>query len=473
MHVPADVEQSHARLSPHGLDFVRTAVADPEFLREANFASIQQRGFLNEYQFKNWPVLVDRARMAEMAQIAEGLDRVYVSLPERLFGLDPARVAAFYGLRPDLAEAAVAQPSGAERSLLRSDFMLTADGLQLLEVNGGFLGGWHFSRVTHLFSEHPLLSAWFAARGLTPRHVDTVDSVLRHLASQALAAGLTTGEDELNVAFTLSPSDPNSEYGRIVGPRLGTQLIGKFTPRELYVERHLRVLRELGGPPRGDVLHLNFAELELRARGLYHGAKRVHAIYEYVGERTGAVMEAVRRGLVHLYPGAVGLLLGDKRTVAALSEHVDGGLFDARERSLVHAHVPWMRVLREGQATYEDTRVDLPDFVCRERERFVIKQGLAFGGAAVHVGRALGQAEWETVVARALSQGNWVVQRYVAGLPQTSHLGDGQAGVHDVVWGLFTFGGRYSGGFVRLQPQGSAAVINMARGASAALLFEV
>lgn len=473
MHVPADVERSHADLSAHGLDFVRRAAADPEFLRASNFAAIQERGFLNEYVFKNWPVLVDAARMRAMALVAERLDRIYCSLPERLFGLDPERVGAFYGLRPDLAQAAVAHPTGAERALLRSDFMLTADGLQLLEVNGGFLGGWHFSRVTPLFEQQPLLRGFFQSRSLAPVHVDTVDAVLRHLATQAIDAGLTAGEDELNVAFTLSPSDPNSEYGRIVGPRLGQQLIGKFSPREEYVARHLSELRKLSGPQRGDVFHLNYAELELRARGLYYRGRRVHAIYEYVGERTPAVMEAVRRGSVHVYPGAVGLLLGDKRTVAALSEHVEGDLFDDDERRLVRAHVPWMRVLREGEATYEGGRVDLVEFVRREREIFVLKQGLAFGGAAVHVGRAASPEEWQAAVTRALAQGNWVVQRYVAGLPQLSHLGDGEAGVHDVVWGLFTFGGRYSGGFVRLQPQGSAAVINMARGASAALLFEV
>ncbi len=473
MHVPPDVESSHAYLSPQGLDFVRTALRDPEYLRATNFASIHGRGFLNEYLFKSWPVLVDAARMRAMALVAERLDRVYTSLPERLFELDAARVGAFYGLRPDLAAAAVARPTGAARSLLRSDFMLGVNGLQLLEVNGGFLGGWHFSRVTPLFEQHPLLRRYFESRGLTPVHVDTVDTVLRHLASQALDAGLAEGDDELNVAFTLSPSDPQSEYGRIVGPRLGTQLLGKFTPREEYVERYLRELRRLGGPGRGDVFHLSFAELELRERGLYYHGRRVHAIYEYVGERTPAVMEAVRSGRVHLYPGAVGLLLGDKRTVAALSESIDSDLFDDEERRLVQAHVPWMRVLRDSEATYEGTRVALPDFVRRERERFVLKQGLAFGGAAVHVGRAVSQDEWEAVVARGLAQGSWVVQQYVAGRPQMSHLGDGEAGVHDVVWGLFTFGGRYSGSFVRLQPQGSAAVINMARGASAALVFEV
>ena len=67
-----------------------------------------------------------------------------------------------------------------------------------------------------------------------------------------------------------------------------------------------------------------------------------------------------------------------------------------------------------------------------------------------------------------------LLQEYVTSRPYLFQCGDRGWARHQAVWGTFSFGGTYGGGFLRLLPlDRGPEIINSARGATEGLIFEV
>ena len=65
-------------------------------------------------------------------------------------------------------------------------------------------------------------------------------------------------------------------------------------------------------------------------------------------------------------------------------------------------------------------RVDLLEYVRRERESLVLKPNRSWGGEGVHVGPTVAQSDWESAIERVLrDEDRWVVQQ-VAPIPVKS-----------------------------------------------------
>lgn len=69
-------------------------------------------------------------------------------------------------------------------------------------------------------------------------------------------------------------------------------------------------------------------------------------------------------------------------------------LLAAGERAAVAAHVPWTRHVRAGWTRYAGERVDLIDFVRRNRARLVLKPNDDYGGAGVLLGWECDESTW-------------------------------------------------------------------------------
>jgi uncharacterized circularly permuted ATP-grasp superfamily protein len=78
----------------------------------------------------------------------------------------------------------------------------------------------------------------------------------------------------------------------------------------------------------------------------------------------------------------------------------------------VAAHVPWTRVVRPGPTTYQGERVELLDFIARNRERLVLKPNDEYGGSGVVLGWTVDADAWRAALAAA-QRGPWVVQERV------------------------------------------------------------
>jgi hypothetical protein len=191
------------------------------------------------------------------------------------------------------------------------------------------------------------------------------------------------------------------------------------------------------------------------------------------------VMEAVKRGNLQLYNGPIMDILANKLNIALLSQMGNSDLFTPREREVIKNHIPWTRKLIPGETTYETyhtgkTQVRLEDFVISHREQLVLKASRSYGGYEVIMGGEALPDQWKQLVEKAFSQKDWVVQEYIKPYSYIYQVGEFGCAPHQVVWGVFLFGTRSPGGFVRVLPEQShSRVINLNQGAEQSITLEV
>ncbi|HYO12151.1 MAG TPA: hypothetical protein VE685_03030, partial [Thermoanaerobaculia bacterium] len=445
----AAAEAAHARLGRASAAFLRFAAANPECLERASFAALGDHAAGSSWPLQPWPALVDRARAAEMERVSTGLVRLVKSLPRRVFGNDPERLRDFYGLASaDLARSMIEEPNGLAGAIGRGDFLDSAAGLQCLELNlVSDLGGWQAPLWAERYTQVPVFQRFVREEGLRIACRDTVSLLFDHVVAEA--QGLSEPDGEINAALVLPEGTAS------LGRELETWLAGRWA----------EALRRAGPGAGGALVLQPYSGLRERGGRLWAGERRVHAAVEVHHEGTAAqAFRCFKAGTLKLFNAPVRTILTDKRNLALLSELADRGeVLDPAERELVARHVPWTRRLAAA---------GISELALARREAMVLKRARAGRGAAVHVGAATPEPVWRERVARALAEGDWVVQERVETLPFVHQRGERGCGPHDVVWGLFVFGDRSGGGFLSLGPRESG-VINLTRGASAGVLFEV
>ncbi len=472
MQLSDQIRTAHAKLSTASLEFVETASRDPRYRQSSSFAGLEDRKALRGYTLQRWPTLVGPEKVRHFERVAVELDRLFKDAPRRFFQDDTRRVAEFHGLESDFVARILSRPNGTAGAMSRGDFVDSPSGLKCLEYNcGSYLGGWLMELVADLYLEMPLISGFLAERGLRVAHRNTMRQLFSHIARESIAADLCP-DGELNVALVLCPSDPDSDYAKAVA-RFMPKLVTNFHPVEKVAAQLDAALQEHDEVERGELILCSYADFEVRQGVPYRGETRVHAIFELVEHPTPEIFECFKAGRVKLYTGPVSMMLSDKQNMALLSEFADSDLFDSRERELIERHVPWTRRIMPRQELYQGQRRFLPDLLTSERRQFVIKKGLAMAGTDVHVGRFTAADEWRRVIEQALAEGRWVAQEYVESLPYVYLQDDGGCGPHDVVWGLFVFGGRYAGGMLRMLPKERGGIVNIAQQATAGVLLEV
>jgi hypothetical protein len=410
----AEEDQRHAlRMSRLNGELLAWVERHPEWLDRAHFREMDRHYEFAFASWQAWPTFVDAGRVADFERVAVGVSRLPRSVFERVFDLNPARMARFYGIDESLVKLLVGLFESSDvldNLLARGDFIdSAAGGLRCIEVNGtGILGGWE--------------PAYHAERYLR------IPLVARFLAS---CAAKVKARDSLRTLF------------------------------EHAVHRTLGLM--------------DHGERELRLARLFAGRQSVHALFELLkGDVPAPVLRAWLERRLEVYNGPLTPLLRDKRNLALVSEHADGDLFTAEERALIAAHVPWTRHFGLEQADFEGERVRLADFVVENRRRLVLKPADLSSGRDVWIGRFASAERWRHQVDRAAREGRWVVQEYVEPAPGFYQMGDYGYGLHDVVRGVLSFGHSYGGGFLRVVPQDRAdGVINRKLGAADGLILEV
>ncbi len=403
-----------------------------------------------------WPVLIDAERRRRFERLAVGMARLVRSLPRRVFGGDAGRIAEFYGLDPRLAALLLAEPSGLEETLCRGDFIDTEQGLKCIEVNVGALGGLQYGAFSPLFIAHPEIARFAAENGLGLDFTDTIRQLFEHVvAATAGAPGWPAGR-RLDVLVVASD-------GRLTG--LDTH------PRAIY-ERALAATAANAGVA-ASVEIAPLSAVRFSDAGVEVGGRRFDAVVEQNDlAPSQELYRAFKAGRVRLFTGSIGLITADKRNLALLSRLGDSDLFDADERALIRAVVPWTRDVTSGLTSRGGRKLSMPELLRRERETLVLKPAHAYGGVDVHVGRHTAPEAWAQAVERALAERGWVVQEYLASRPQLFQAGEEGWAWHNLVWGLYAFGDRYAGILFRLAPLGQNPVLNIRQGARLGIVLE-
>lgn len=420
-------------------------------------------GFLRGWPLKlsAWPLLVahDFARR-RFARVVEAVPRVLYKAITAYFGNDRQAFADYFALPAVFYDLLRRRPVDLREVNARYDATLTAESLRILEINcssaaGGFQHDWIAPAAQQILQRHATTRGWNLRR----------HAIFRSQL-QALILAMLRGKP-----------------GRSGGNILMYSFVGEDARDSLEQELQLaydavRPASLAGGRLR---LFTDFSSFAFTADGdvLYAGSGVDAVLFSFPDavDVPEAVYEqlcdAYLRGRLVFPDSPFHTLLGSKRQFALAHDCVERGLLDEADADVVREFIPWSATLCEREVQWRGERIALSQLLRRERAQFVVKKAESFGGRDVVVGRHCSEADWEALLARHFDDRGWLVQEYCPS--GQVRLYDPELGVcaHDLVWGIFTFGGRYGGTFLRGKPaDASNGVINTANGATEILVFE-
>lgn len=154
---------------------------------------------------------------------------------------------------------------------------------------------------------------------------------------------------------------------------------------------------------------------------------------------------------------------GKKSLMAMLQGETMKKHLTEEEQAAVARHIPWTRLVEEGQTKYQGETVELVPFLKENRENMVLKPIGLFGGKDVIVGRDADDALWNATIEKALAE-KYVVQEYIpiptVKLPIITDEGISFAD-KKINMNFYAFNGKYSGGLARVSDHN---VINVCAG---------
>jgi hypothetical protein len=450
---------THRALSAVDLRFREIAHGSPELLDRKHFELLDRTNELLGCTLQSWPTFLDAGKLAELQRAALEVNRLLRTVPERVFRQDWARLAAFYGLDPRAAEVLFLPPTGVETLMSRGDFIATAGGFKCIEINvAANLGGAETTIIAGLQLATPPVARFLDSEGIEAAFTDTMVEMFQHVVADLRGKGIVRGGG-FTIAFVVEPE-------RIL--QAGHSL--DFLNRELR-----RALEGMDLDLEGRVVLCTYQELTVSGGNALLGDRRIAAVVEQLvlPAAPPRIYLLFRSGRIGLYNTPVGPLLTDKRTLALLSQHAGSGAYSTAERALIEAWVPWTRLAAPGPVEYQGETHQLTALLTARPERFVLKEAASFGGKNVVLGRSVPREQWRAAVVEALAGGPWIVQEALESLPYLYQSGAYGCSVHDVIWGLFVFGDRYGGTWLRMQPKSLGGPVSSGLSATEGIALEV
>ena len=406
-----------------------------------------------------WPTFVGGEKLREMRRATVEVTRLVKSVPERIFGNDAKQISRFFGIGNEaLTALLLVPPNGIDEGFARCDLIDSAEGFKCLEVNASArIGGWDVRLWADLYRKTPRIAEFLAEQGLEISFVDTLEVMFSQIVQHSTQRGLGR-EGSLNIAVVVNP---------------------EVVQNNARAEGHFNmVLAEVlrGRGLEGRVWIGTYHDLRAAGGLAYHrSGARIHAVVEYTDTMTPTeIFRCFKAERISLYGGPISNILADKRNLALLSQHQDSDRFDARDRDLIRAHVPWSRLVLSGGTG--DGREALPTFddLLAGRERLVLKKGLSYKGQDVVIGPHTAPQDWEKALRTAFAAGDWMVQEHVVSRPYLYYHRERGPCPHEVVWGTFCFGSTYGGEFLRMLAEGlGKGIVSYAHGATKGFLFTV
>jgi uncharacterized circularly permuted ATP-grasp superfamily protein len=145
-------------------------------------------------------------------------------------------------------------------------------------------------------------------------------------------------------------------------------------------------------------------------------------------------------------------LLHKKSIFALLTADELQGEFSPDERAAIARHVPWTRLVRAGETSYQGSRVDLIEFARKHQERLLLKPNDEYGGKGIIIGWETSAADWDRGLAEALQSPFVLQERVEIAYEDYPALVDGQLqiGRRLVDTDPFLFGTTVQGSLTRL-----------------------
>lgn len=452
---------SDGELSAVNGAFREFARRDERLLSRSTFAELDRPNPMLHYALQPWPTFVGPRILGTLETLSVRLSQLIRKVPERDFANDPVRIGKHFDLDPEFVAALLSPPNGIDGAVSRADFVLTAAGFRCIEFNiASSLGGWENGILADMLLRVPTLQDFLRNHSVRFVHRSPVRGLFRHLIQEALTRDRPE-RGTLNIGVGMRGAAP-PQAERMLDAYLGAD--------------YRAALKEIDPALRGNLLLCPYPDLVESGGRVMRGGMPIHSLLEWHNHGTEAItFRALKAGTLDLYNGPVSMILADKRCIVLLSEGAETGTLDGADRALVRAHIPWTRRVLDLTVTYRGEEVSVPRLVLSERPRFVLKKAKATsaGGNDVVLGRSSTDAGWTEVLRSALAEGDWIVQELVESLPFLYQNGPQGCSPHDAIWGPFVFGSTFAGAGLRVQPKAMEGIVNLHRGATVGIIFEV
>ncbi|MGD2088413.1 MAG: hypothetical protein PVH61_19710 [Candidatus Aminicenantes bacterium] len=461
-----EIYRAHRWLSQWNVKFLEFMQDNLEGLKRSHFDTVVNHPVFNYYRLQPWPTFISRERKRELKIVCRKVFDLLKSIPERLFNYDLQRIGQYYEIPMDRCRQLFAGVDNEylNRLVSRGDLVISpSGGIKCIEFNvNANLGGWEQDFMEMIYSTIPVISKFLIQNRVQVRSSYLLVNVMEHVLESALERFGTNPEQGINTAIVMKKFMADKQ-----GP-VNTHL------KQMYKN----VLAKIDNTLAGELVFCQFTGLNSANQSVYFQGKPIHIIIEwYMGKVPSWVMTAVKNGKLLLYNGPIMDIMANKLSIALLSQHENSDVFSRQEREIIKKYLPWTRKLIPGQTTHDANGSDrgrLEDFVIKHREQLVLKAGMSYGGYDVIMGAEVQPDQWKQQVEKALSQRNWVVQEYIKPVSYLYQAGETGCLPHQVVWGVFLFGDRSPGGFVRVLPeQNHSRVINLNQGSEQSITLEV
>ncbi len=211
-------------------------------------------------------------------------------------------------------------------------------------------------------------------------------------------------------------------------------------------------------------------ELEYNGKTLHAGSfeidifyKRViiHEFLEKFGEKH-PLIEAYKDGNVCMANSFRVKLAHKKASFAILTDEKYQDLFTSQQIETIKNHIPWTRKVEECETKFDGQKIDLIEFLRKNRDRFLLKPNDDYGGKGISFGWESSENEWETALNEALSD-SFVVQERAEITKEIFPTYSGTVELQELLvdFDPFLFLNQVEGGLVRLS---ASSLVNVTQG---------
>ncbi len=343
-----------------------------------------------------YPLRLDGAALKAVSTCAGAVWKAAEAVTEA-FLTDEALRAAF-GYDPPHEAAILADPGYAPHIPLGRMDLFFVDGVpKVMEFNTDGTAGWHYTAA--------LTALWRERAGLPPEERPLPVRLLEELLA-CFRRWDRTGVDRPSIALV-----DWAEVGtRAEQEALADLFTSRGYPTSLADPRELR---KVGGRlvgPRGEI-HLVYRRLV--SEEAFQRTREIAPFLEACAEGSACVVGSFRTD-----PG------WSKTLLAVLSDPALSASLPLPVREAVAEHIPWTRLVREGEVEFAGTRRDLKSLLLAEQDSFVLKPARSYEGRGLVAGPYASPSEWASAVERAhFRPGTWVVQEFLR--PGATEFPDG------------------------------------------------
>jgi hypothetical protein len=399
------------------------------------------------------PGVLQAADVASLEHDLSTLLDLLTSLPDRLFDGRTAAMCERVGINGPARQAVLDTVDDSSVLLARADVVWAADGPKAIEFNiHSSLGGMDIGPLNETFLRLPVYGDFLQAEALS--YCDPLDSILAEVLRAATDRGITR-----------TPT---------------VALVDWPTTYPIYadvLERVCVLMRARGI----DAIHTHVGRLEERNGYLWSGEVQIDVLYrifmlEDIPEQPDLITPVIdvhRTGNVLLAMGLSAELVGNKASLALLSEATQPDLLTAEERATVDRVLPQTRLLRRGRTTWDGESCDVLDVALARQNDLILKPAIGHGTLGVIPGWAVTEQRWRQAL-RDAEGGVFVLQERVAAVPEQMPLlvdDEWTTCDYDVNWGIFIHQRRYAGAMLRALPSSRSGIISLGAGGAVGCCF--